>query len=436
MSSADLVVVRFAKEYELGGSITPRAIGTLTSSGNPAAADTVTINSKVYTFETSLTNVDGHVKVGATAADTLVNLMHAINLVGGVAGTDYAAATTAHPTVAAVSTTSTTLLVRAKTGGTAGNALTTTESSTALAWGGATLAGGAVGPALSQVRFTGESLNYNIQNTKTAEIRPDRAETDLVQTQASAAGSINMELSFDTFKEWLAGVFCSTWGAAGGGGEQIVENGIQRASYLIQKHFQDMDVPQYHNFDGCVAESLDLKMEIGKIVEGSFGFMGLGNTPTSVQYTGATFVDPPATTPMNAVSNVQDFSIAGVPYTGCLTKLGLNIKNNVRAIQCIGSLKARDMKLGTLEVTGDAEFHFNEGSVYENFTAGTEFALSFHLNDEDTNDYFFELPRCKFESGEVVAGGRNSDVMFTSKFRALYDATETCVIRLTGNPAP
>lgn len=118
------------------------AQGTLTSTGtNVANGDTVTIAGKVYTFQTVLTNVDGNVLIGASAAASLQNLLAAIN-VGAGAGASYAAAMTLHPSVQAESTTATTLVVRAKASGTGGNALATTEVSAQLSWGGATLASG------------------------------------------------------------------------------------------------------------------------------------------------------------------------------------------------------------------------------------------------------------------------------------------------------
>lgn len=127
-----------------GLTVTPvvaYASGVLTSSANYANTETVTINGKVYTFQTVLTNVDGNVFIGASEAASLTNLANAINGSGGTPGTDYAALTTAHPTVTAATGTHT-VTVTAKTAGSAGNALTTTETSATAAWGGATLTGG------------------------------------------------------------------------------------------------------------------------------------------------------------------------------------------------------------------------------------------------------------------------------------------------------
>jgi len=119
---------------------------TLTSTGtNVSNGDTVTIGSKVYTFQTTLTNVDGNVKIGGTAALSLTNLFNAINNVfgSGTPGTDFATAMTTNTQVTASNPTSTTLFVRAITAGTGGNSIATTETSAQLSWGAATLAGGA-----------------------------------------------------------------------------------------------------------------------------------------------------------------------------------------------------------------------------------------------------------------------------------------------------
>jgi hypothetical protein len=120
------------------------ARNTLTSNGtNVSNNDTVTIGTKTYTFQTTLTNVDGNVKIGSTAALSLTNLVNAITCLSGVPGTDYAFATTEHPTVTAASPTSTTILVMANTIGTSGNSIGTTKSATTLTWTTATLAEGA-----------------------------------------------------------------------------------------------------------------------------------------------------------------------------------------------------------------------------------------------------------------------------------------------------
>lgn len=116
---------------------------TVTAAANPANTNTVVINGQTYTFKTVLTASAGDVLIGATAAESLQNLYDAINKDPATAGIAYAAATPQNTAVFASHISSTALVVTAFTGGTGGNSVTTTETITDWAWGGATLAGGA-----------------------------------------------------------------------------------------------------------------------------------------------------------------------------------------------------------------------------------------------------------------------------------------------------
>jgi hypothetical protein len=117
------------------------ATGTLTLVGQPVAAQTVTIGSTVYTFRATVPAAFD-VLIGATASDSLDNLIAAINLSAG-AGTLYGTGTTAHPTVGAAAGTGDTVDLTADTAGEAGNAIATTETLTNGSFGAATLTGGA-----------------------------------------------------------------------------------------------------------------------------------------------------------------------------------------------------------------------------------------------------------------------------------------------------
>lgn len=135
------------------------AAGTLTAAANAANTETVTVGGKVYTFQGTLTDVDGNVQVGADAATSLANLKAAINLEAG-AGTKYATAMTANAHVVATAVTATTLVVKAKVAGELGNLIASTETGAQLSWGAATLAGGS-GNISTDLRalLTGSQVN-------------------------------------------------------------------------------------------------------------------------------------------------------------------------------------------------------------------------------------------------------------------------------------
>jgi len=137
-----------------------KATNTLSMPTNPTNGQTVTIDGKVYTFQTTLTGVDGNVHIGATAADSVINLFYSINSPenGGAPGSDYALQMTDHPTVETLGTIATAppvgtdMIVRAKTAGVGGNSLAASTNVTGASWAGANFAGGAAASAFDAKR--------------------------------------------------------------------------------------------------------------------------------------------------------------------------------------------------------------------------------------------------------------------------------------------
>lgn len=121
------------------------ASGVLTFTGNAVDTQTVVIAGKTYTFQDSLTDVDGNVHVGADAAGSIKNLAAAINMDNngetGTTGVDYAASMSGQNYVQAF-VTATTLTLKAEAPGSIGNLVTTTETLANASWGAATLENG------------------------------------------------------------------------------------------------------------------------------------------------------------------------------------------------------------------------------------------------------------------------------------------------------
>lgn len=97
-----------------------QASDVLTFLTQPADSTHVTLNDRVYQFQTTLTNVNGNVHIGATLADSVDNLIAAVNNAAG-SGTKYAAATTANLSVSAVLGAGTSIVFTALAVGTDGN---------------------------------------------------------------------------------------------------------------------------------------------------------------------------------------------------------------------------------------------------------------------------------------------------------------------------
>lgn len=187
-ASATLVDIRGLQAAQAGFEINSSAVNadfsTITSNNtNATAAKLVTVNARVYTFKTNLTEVKATNTVNDTAgvpannatavvngrtytfktaltpaADeilingqngSMTNFANAINGSGGVPGTDYVA-TGAHISVTASAATTTTTLT-AIVPGTAGNAFTLAVTGANLARGTATFASG-VNPVVDEIK--------------------------------------------------------------------------------------------------------------------------------------------------------------------------------------------------------------------------------------------------------------------------------------------
>jgi hypothetical protein len=113
----------------LGGAA---ASGTATFSGNPTAADTLTVNGRVWTFVASGATTY-QVNIGADLATTLASFVTKWNA---------AKATTDNISNISVSASATVLTFTADAVGLAGNAFTLAKSSTAITVSGANFTGG------------------------------------------------------------------------------------------------------------------------------------------------------------------------------------------------------------------------------------------------------------------------------------------------------
>lgn len=120
-----------------------RSVGVLTLTGDPVAAETVTIGTQVYTWVAAVSAAD-EILIGATEADSLDNLIAAINGAAGE-GSLYGTGTVTNVDVTAADGVGDTMDVTAIAPGVAGDLIVTTETMTVGSFGGAVLGSGADG---------------------------------------------------------------------------------------------------------------------------------------------------------------------------------------------------------------------------------------------------------------------------------------------------
>lgn len=281
-------------------------------------------------------------------------------------------------------------------------------------------------PVFKNQRFVSESLNANIENIVSNEIRADRNVTDLIQVGANAGGAVDFELSYGSFDDWLESLMYGAWSS------NILKNGNTQKSFTIEKTFEAGATDQYHRFTGCIANTLKLAIQAKQVVTGSFEFLAKGATTAQAIIASATYTAANSNPVINAAVNFASFSMSGVTSPE-LTSLNLNITNNLRRQNIVGSLDARGIGTGRFEVSGEATLYFANASLYDLFLAGTASNLTFVIGGASTKKYQFDIANLKFEKAEIVAGGNDQDVMAKVSFRGLYDNTDN-TLKITRTP--
>lgn len=284
-------------------------------------------------------------------------------------------------------------------------------------------------PSFKELRYTGDTLDFDRTSVTSKEIRDDRMTSDLVPVKGSSGGDVNIEFSAEAFDDLLEAAFCGTWGVAVAGVSSL-KNGVVNRSFTLQKHFQDMSPNVYNTFRGQRVSDLMLDFKVGAILTGKFGFMGMQVVPSNSQISGATVAAAPTNTPMNAVSNLQEIEEDGVTSTSAFRSLTMNLNNNMREQEAIGSLFPIDIVPGTLEVTGNFEAYFSTMALYQKFINDQAFGLGFKTIDGEGNYYEWLLPKIKIESSKIEAGGLDTDVMISGSYRAIYDPVTDCMIEV------
>jgi len=349
-------------------------------------------------------------------------------------------------------------------------------------------------PALIELRYTGEGMNFDIDKTVSEEIRSDRQTTDLVEVSQTSSGNIDIELSFAEYDPFLEAALFSDFSsavgvdaettistdatdildsangfgnvvdgqwikvqgfadsdlnivyrvidAAAGALEvspspasveaagaavtitgQMLRNGTTQKSFTIQKRFNDTTIVEYHNFTGMNVNGMSLSFENGSILTGSMDMLGLSASLTSTQISGATNVGSSTNDVMNSVSNLTNIEFDDVDTSAKILSMSLDIANNLRPQNAIGSLAACGIGVGRFEVSGSISLYFEDSTEYDKYAANTSFKLSMRAEDNNGKAYVFTMPNVKYESMSNPSGGTDSDIILEGSFRALRDAT-------------
>ncbi len=198
-------------------------------------------------------------------------------------------------------------------------------------------------------------------------------------------------------------------------------NGALQKYFTLEKNFTD--VTQYLAYKGMSPNKLSLSFETGSIVNGSFDFIGM----TASSMLAATTLPGTAQASqtfdvMNAITGVGQLLEGGVAMSDTfIQSLKIDIDNSLRGQTAIGNFGFVGVASGTVAISGTATVYLKDGTMYNKFINNTASSIAWRVKDSAGDGYAFTLPKIKYASGKVVAGGMNQDAIIEMPFTALMD---------------
>jgi hypothetical protein len=284
-------------------------------------------------------------------------------------------------------------------------------------------------PAWLRARLSSETVAYQPQSANSAELNPLGQLADTIQTGARSGGAVELPLTrHPYFDAALAAVFRSSWSA----NSLIV--GSVLPLFAVEKRFPDPASPGsyiYHRFNKCAVSQVGINIG-GAEITASVTYSGGSADFVETMIAGSTYADPGAH-PVFTSPQVTEVSVAGITNALCFQNLSIEFNGNVRAVECIGTLGAKEQVPGRFEATLRGSVYFVSNALLDYLISQASFACSVELSDTAGNKYELTFPRCKMTAGGANAGGTGQDILSNISIQALYDTGSgtTCTVTRT-----
>lgn len=274
-------------------------------------------------------------------------------------------------------------------------------------------------PAMTYIRNTGCTLNYDRENYESKEIRSDRMVTDVRLGVGEIGGDLDFELVMGNLDDLLESAFFGAWTT------NVLVNGVTRKSFSIEKGFTDID--QYHLMKGCVVDKLSLSMKPGGMVTGKLTFKGMSMAVAATPQDAS----PTAATTNLPMSCYEGALLEGGTTVAVVTAVDLNLENNLEVVKVLCTTTPIDIVAGRSRVSGTITAIFQDNAMLAKFLAETPSTLA--VTCGTTKTYKFEIPNLKYTGGKVDV---NTEGLLTISmpFLGVYDAVTGCSIKVTRVP--
>lgn len=280
-------------------------------------------------------------------------------------------------------------------------------------------------PTFKTLRATGGGLRTNKATITSDEIRADRNVPDEAMVGQDVAGSYPFELSYGSHDDLLEAVMQGAWAT------NVLKNGVTPKSFTFEETLELGVTDAFSRYSGCMINTLSLSMRAREKITGSIGVMGQKEVTSATIVTGATYAAATSEPILAASGSVAGLVVVGLNPVPKIRSLAFEINNNLRSRPVVGSQFSEEFGAGRIDVTGTIEAYFESLALYDLVLAHGGGALSFTIGQAANKKYTFLFPKIIFLNGERPIGGNSDDVMVSIPFRAVYDATEACSLKIT-----
>lgn len=230
------------------------------------------------------------------------------------------------------------------------------------------------------------------------------------------------------------------WAADVGTGKTIrllmgdyIRNGTTRTPLSFEAEVKrDDNISMYRMYSG-VELGTSFNMKARSNVEVKFDAMGMAGTNYNTsRFSGATTLAPVAGDIFSSSSNLGKIRINNTDFMTAITNLSIEIGNNYRGREAVGSPSYASLGAGTLEVKGAIEAYFGDAALVNAVQNNTALALSVPvLASDKSSGYLIDIPRLKFVDGGDDNKGLNTDVTASVNYQGLKHPTLGYTIQMS-----
>lgn len=194
--------------------------------------------------------------------------------------------------------------------------------------------------------------------------------------------------------------------------------GTTKKSLTVEKTFTDLTTKALI-YKGCIVNEMELNIEYGSLISGSFKTMGNGYTQADAASEFASYLEYfKAAATSQSLNGSVDMPFLATNVTGtweqdafCIQSLKLGLNNNLTTLNCIGREAPDDYSPGTAQITASLSSYLKDANwgLLAKKLSQESFALGFEVKNSD-GWYGFYIPALQVTFDDPMSGGANQEI--------------------------